>query len=212
MKGHLNYKSILYLLSFVLVLLFEPQCNQPESVPEKNNEKPVSTTNQRKEPQLIYDTKGNITERHSISYRSDNTVRSQDDYYYKYDEKNNLIEETKESYNPQGELLYKNVNYFTYNEANQKTEQKFISFNKDNQVQQQAKNTFRYDAKGQVVEEKSYYQDGRVKSIIKTERTDDGGPKSEEYINFDKEGKKTSHKKFHYSKSGLERTEDLLNK
>ena len=195
-----------------VVLLFLLQCHQPEPIPENNSEKPASTPIQRQEPQLVYDAKGNITERHSISYRSDNSIRSKDDYYYKYDENNNLIEETKASFDPQDELLYKNVNYFTYNNKNQKTEQKFISYNKDNQVQQQARNTFRYDDSGNVVEEQTFYPDGSVKSIIKTERTGDGGPKSEEYINFEKDGKKISHKEFHYSKSGLERTEDLLKK
>ncbi len=200
------------MLLFVTAMLFLLQCNQPASAPETITEKPAATPNQRQEPQLIYDAKGNITQRHSISYRPDNSIRSKDNYYYKYDLNNNLIEEIKESFDPQDEMIYKNVNYFIYNTLNQKTEQTFISYNKDNQIQQKARNTFRYDEKGNVIEEKTFYPEGSVKSIIKTERTSDGGPKSEEYINFDESGKKTSHKKFHYSKSGLERTEDFLKK
>lgn len=164
----------------------------------------------REKPTLVYDDKGNIIERHSYSYRSDNSIRAKEHFYYTYDDRNNLIEETKESESPQGELVYKNVNHYTYNSLNQKVEQKFFSYNKENQVRQQSRSTFRYNAKGEVIEEKSYFEDGSVKSIVNTERNDRGELQSEEYIYFDKEGKKTGHKKYHYSKYGLERTEDLM--
>jgi hypothetical protein len=166
----------------------------------------------RKEPELVYDSKGNITERHSINYRSDNTIRSIENYYYKYDSRNNLVEEIKESMNPKGEPVFKNVNQFTYNELDQKTEQKFFSYDHKNYLQQQARNTFHYNGKGDLIEEKSYYPNGKVKSVIATFRTTDGLLKAEEYIYYNEQGKKTGHKKYSYSRSGLEKTEDLMNK
>ncbi len=166
----------------------------------------------RKEPELLYDAKGNITERHSANYRSDNTIRSIENYYYKYDSRNNLVEEIKESRNPQGEPVYKNVNQFTYNELNQKTEQKFFSYDHNSHLQQQARNTFHYNGKGDLIEEKSYFPGGSVKSVITTERTNDGLLKAEEYIYYNEKGEKTGHKKYSYSRFGLEKTEDLMKK
>jgi hypothetical protein len=184
-------------------------CNsqlEEEKVPVAETGKSAS----REKPKLVHDAKGNIIERHAHNYRSDNTVRSIEDYYYKYDDRNNLIEETKESSNPQGELVYKNINIYIYNDLNQKVEQKFFSYDKNNQLQQQARNTYRYSNKGQLLEEKAYHANGELKSIVSTERTGDGTLKSEEYLNFNDKGQKISHKKYHYTKYGLDRTEDLM--
>ena len=164
----------------------------------------------REKPKLVYDAKGNITERHANSYRSDNSIRAMDSYYYNYDDRNNVIEESKESFTPEGELVYKNVNFYTYNDLNQKTEQKFFSYDKNNVLQRQARNTYKYNAKGELMEEKTYFENGAVKSIINTERNELGDLKSEEYIHFNPDGTKTDHKKYHYTKYGLERTEDLM--
>jgi hypothetical protein len=179
---------------------------------EKAQEPVSHETMSREKPKLVYDAKGNITERHAYSYRSDNSIRSLDSFYYKYDDRNNLIEETKESFTPEGDLVFKNVNFYNYNDLNQKTEQKFFSYDKDNNLQQQARNTYRYNAKGELTEEKTYFNNGAVKSIINTEHNDQGELKSEEYIYFSEDGIKTDHKKYHYTKYGLERTEDFMKK
>jgi hypothetical protein len=181
---------------------------------KKNEEKPKPQVTDkvvnREKPKLIYDAKGNITERHANSYRSDNSIRAIDSYYYKYDDRNNVTEESKESFTPEGELVFKNVNFYTYNDLNQKTEQKFFSYDKNNVLQRQARNTYKYNAKGDLVEEKTYFENGAVKSIINTERNELGELKSEEYIHFNQDGTKIDHKKYHYTKYGLERTEDLM--
>ncbi len=206
LKNYFFYHAIL----FVFLLCFI-QCENKVK-PQKDGKKNLSAndkTNQREQPKLVYDTNGNIIERHANSYRSDNTIRSVDSYFYKYDKRNNLTEETKESYSPEGVLDYKNVNLYTYNNLNQKIEQKFSNY-KEGKLQLLAKNTYSYNTKGEIIEEKSYYENGVVKSIINTARTDAGDLKSEEYIDFDQEGTKTSHKKYHYTKLGLERTEDLM--
>jgi hypothetical protein len=203
----IGFFGLIMLGSLFLVQCSNPAKEEKSQVPA-SKEKPL----ERERPKLVHDARGNITERHAISYRSDNSIRARESYYYKYDDRNNLIEETKESSTPQGELVYKNINYYTYNSLNQKVEQKFFSYNKDNQIQQQARNTFRYNAKGDVIEEKSYFENGSVKSVVNTGRNELGELKSEEYIYFNKEGEKTGHKKYHYTQYGLERTEDLMKK
>lgn len=169
-------------------------------------------TDLREKPKLVYDAHGNITERHAYSYRSDNSIRSKESYYYEFDDRNNLINESKESFDPEGQLVYKNINSYSYNVLNQKTEQKFLSFDKDNKLQSQARNTYSYNTKGELIEEKTYFDNGALKSIIATEHNNMGEIKSEEYIYFNLEGIKTDHKKYYYSKYGLERTENLLKK
>jgi hypothetical protein len=208
---HFKFIPTFFIAFGLPLLLLFTQCQNPQK--EDKTKAPVSEkATKREKPKLVYDAKGNITERHAYNYRSDNTIRAMDSYFYKYDERNNLIEETKESFTPEGELVYKNINFYIYNDLNQKVEQKFYSYDKNDQLQQQARNTFRYNKKGELFEERTYFETGAVKSIINTERTDDGLLKSEEYIYFDPNGIKTDHKKYHYTKYGLERTEDFMKK
>lgn len=164
-------------------------------------------------PRLVYDAAGNIIERHSVSYRKkDNSIRSRDSYYYKFDDRKNVIEETKKSSDANGNLVYRNVNYYFFNDLNQKTEQKFYSYDGNDSLTQQARNTYSYDKNGDLLQEKTYYPDGSVKSIINSYRDQSRYLTAEEYINFNPDGSKKDHKKFHYSKYGLERTEDLMKK
>jgi hypothetical protein len=172
-----------------------------------------TTTGSREAPRLVYDSLGNIIERHSVSYRQkDNSVRSRDSYFYKYDNRKNVTEEIKKSFDPDGMLVFRNVNYYWYNELNQKTEQKFYSFDTNDSLTQQARNTYQYDDKGLLKQEKTWYPGGSIKSIINSSRSEDGLLTAEEYIDFNPDGTKKNHKKFHYSKYGLERTEDLMKK
>lgn len=201
-----------------MILLSLPMLSCLNSGNEANDRKDDSITgtvaaNQKESPKLIYDNQGNIIERHSVSYRQkDNSVRSRDSYYYKYDEHKNVIEETKKSHDPNGNLVFKNVNFYYFNEQNQKIEQKFFSYDANDILNQQARNTYSYDQGGNVLQEKSWYEDGSIKSIINSSRNPDGYLTAEEYINFEPDGSKKYHKKFHYSKFGLERTEDLMKK
>jgi uncharacterized protein (UPF0297 family) len=213
MKSIKHIFTVYFALFFVIAFLMI-QCKNPDKSKKEDKEKTsiIGKTTQREQPKLVYDANGNITERHASSYRSDNTIRSKDNFYYKYDKHNNLVEEIKESSSPEGVLVYKNVNSYKYNDLNQKIEQKFSSYDANGMLQQNARNTFRYNEKGELVEQKTYHENETVKSIIYTERNGDGSLKSEEYIYFDPNGIKTSHKKYHYSKYGLESTEDLIMK
>jgi hypothetical protein len=168
---------------------------------------------QKEPPKLVYDSAGNITERHSISYRQkDNSIRSRDSYYYKYDNRRNVVEETKKSFDPDGNLVFRIVNFYFYNDLNQKTEQKFYSYDANDSLKQEARNTYVYDKSGNVTQEKNWNPDGTIKAIINSSRSEEGYLTSEEYINYNPDGTKKSHKKFYYSKFGLERTEDLMKK
>ena len=176
-------------------------------------EQPVKNENKREKPTLIHDDKGNIIERHSNSYSSkDGSILSKESYYYKYDDRNNVIEETKESYDTKGELKYKNVNFYTYNDKNQRTEIKFLSYDGNLDLQRQARNTFKYNENGHLIEEIGYFADGSIKSKTIRNPNEKGEILSEEFINYNKDGTKKDHKKYYYTKYGLERTEDLMDK
>ncbi len=203
----------LFLLFFLILMI--PGCinSGKESGDQSSDTVSKTISNKKESPRLVYDNQGNITERHSVSYRQkDNSVRSRDSYYYKYDEHKNVIEETKKSHDPNGNLVFKNVNFYYFNDLNQKVEQKFFSYDANDVLNQQSRNTYSYDKDGNVLQEKSWYENGSLKSIINSSRNSEGYLTAEEYINFDIDGTKKYHKKFHYSKYGLEKTEDLMQK
>ena len=181
----------------------EPETNKQ---PTEQKEKSV-----REEPKLIYDDNGNIIERHAKSYRkTDKSVRSVDSYYYKYDDRNNLIEETKESYTPDGELNYKNVNFYKYDDKNQKIELHFSSYDKNDILQRQARTTIAYNELGHPVKEQTYFEDGTIRDILIRETDEQGEIMSEEYIHYNPDGSKKDHKKYYYTKYGLDKTVDLM--
>jgi len=209
-------KSIMF---FLLVFVFSFSLIQCKNSKEKNkdnktnNEQTASTKPEKEKPKLVHDDNGNIVERHANSYRKkDGSLRSKDSYFYKYDERNNLIDETKISHNPEGEVQYKNVNFYAYNDLNQKIEQNFFSYDKNDTLQRQSRITYVYNDLGHLVEETSYFLDGSVKSIIIRDPNELGELNSEEYIHYNQDGTKKDHKKYYYTKYGLERTEDLMDK
>jgi len=212
---NITLKNILikFCILFFAALISEG-CNRPESdkkEQEKKGEIDRESMGKKEPPRLVYDSLGNIIERHSISYRQkDNSIRSRDSYYYKYDTRKNVIEETKISHDESGNQVFKNVNFYYFNDLNQKAEQKFFSYDASDSLTQQARNTYSYDKSGNLLQEKTWFADGSVKSIINSFRDNTGYLTAEEYINFNPDGSKRDHKKFHYSKYGLEKTEDLM--
>lgn len=178
----------------------------PQKKATKQIAPPVS-----EEPRIVYDEKGNITERHAKSYtNSDGSVRSVDSYFYKYDRKNKLIEEIKESFTLEGELIYKNKSVYTYDSKDQKIEMQFFAYDKNKSLQRQARTTFEYNDAGYQVIEKSYFSNGTVKGEIIREPDEKGDLISEEFIHYNLDGSKKDHKKYYYTAYGLDRTEDLM--
>jgi len=198
----------------ILLALFMMQCkNTKKETATKKQSAAQSAKPVREKPKLVYDDRGNIIERHAKSYRKyDESIRSVDSYYYKYDERDNLIEEIKESYTVDGELKYKNVNFYSYNDKNQRIELRFFSYDKNDSLQRQARTTFEYNDLGHPVKEQSYYTDGTIKGTIIREPNEKGELLSEEYIHYNPDGTKKDHKKYYYTKYGLEKTEDLMEK
>ena len=206
------------MILIAVVSMITWQCNG-NSKDKKEQSKNTSQQTQeeklkdRKKPELVYDKNGNIIERHAISYRkSDNSVRSKDDYYYDFDANNNLIREVKESHDPDGNLQYKNVNEFKYNDKNQKIEQIFYSYNPDGELQRKERNTFKYNDLGYKIEDVGYFDDGTVKSRIILDPDENGVLRSEEYIDYNHDESKKDHKKYYYNDYGLEKTVDLMEK
>jgi len=213
----MNTKSIYGIIMMLGMLLIAWQCNSPTKDKKEDtsssDQKQELTKADRKKPELVYDKNGNVTERHSISYRkTDNSIRSKDDYYYEYDDNNNVIKEVKKSHDPEGNLQYKNVNEYTYNDKNEKIEQVFYSYNADEELQRKARNTFKYDENGHKIEDVGYFDDGAIKSKIILDPDENGRLRSEEYINYNHDGIKTDHKKYYYNEYGLEKTVDLMDK
>ncbi len=203
-------------IGLVVLLTFSMmQCkNADKDAKDKKETTEQTEKSAREKPKLVYDDKGNIIERHSKAYRrSDESVRSVDNYYYKYDDKNNLVEETKESYTPEGELIYKNVNFYKYDEKNQKIEILFSSFDENDMLQRQAKTKLDYDEFGNTIKEQTYYEDGiSPKDVVIRDMDETGDLFSEEYITYNPDGSKKDHKKYYYSDYGLDKTEDLMKK
>ncbi|MBN3034442.1 MAG: hypothetical protein JW861_02585 [Bacteroidales bacterium] len=192
----------------LIIALCCVSCSQCSKSKEKTMKDPVV---EKEQPQLVYDSLGRIIERHSASYRRGyQTLRSREKYFYTYDDRNNVVKEIKESFKPTGDLLFRNVNFYSYNEKNQKTEQRFESYGPDNELVRKSRNTFSYNERGQMVEDLGYYDNGVVKSRIIFEPNEKNEMLSETYIEYDENGEKTSHKKYIYSKYGLEKTEDLM--
>jgi len=213
----MNKKTILNLLLIISVAASLVQCQQSrnrekESLARKTGVE-EKDSDQRMQPKLVHDERGNVIERHLHTYRqSDGSLRSADSYYYQYDDRDNVIKEVKESYEPGGRLNYKNVNYYAYNEKNLQIEIRFESYNADNQLERRARNTFHYNESGQKIEDIGYYEDGTIKSRIILDPDETGALRSEEYIDFDEKGNKVSHKKYYYSQFGLEKTVDMMGK
>jgi hypothetical protein len=213
----MNPRSILILLMTILISGTMMHCKEKI---KKDNESSgnqtgviESTPQKREKPKLVHDEKGNVIERHSLSYRqSDGSIRSTDSYYYQYDERNNVIKEVKESYDPNGTLNYKNINYYKYNENNLQTEIRFESYTTDNVLERKERHAFRYNKSGQKIEDIGYYESDAIKSKIILEYDPSGILISEEYLDYNEDGSKTSHKKYYYSHSGLEKTVDLMDK
>jgi hypothetical protein len=211
----MNPRNILNLFLIICIAASFVQCKETrkkegETQPrhaETEARKPV----QREEPKLVHDERGNVIERHANSYRqSDGSIRSVDSYYYQYDDRNNVVKEVKESYDPDGTLKFKNVNYYSYNDQNLQTEIRFESYNSENQLERKARHTFHYNQLGQKIEDIGYYHDGSVKSRIILDPDETGALRSEEYIDYNEKGQKTSHMKYYYSQYGLEKSVDLM--
>lgn len=197
---------LLILLAFVLIHCNNIQKETPLKKATKQIAPPV-----REEPRLVYDKKGNITERYAKSYRkSDGSVRSVDSYYYKYDKRDNLIEETKESFTVAREFIYKNKSVYTYTKKDQKAEKLYYVYDINDSLQHQAKTTFEYNDVGYLVIERSYFIDGTVKGEIIREPNEKGDLISEEFIHYNPDGSKKDHKKYYYTAYGLDRTEDMM--
>jgi len=203
--------SIVIIASFTLLLV---QCNNKKKVETKKTDTPdteESGAPVKQKPKLIYDSKGNITERHAFSYRkADGSVRSRDSYYYTYDDSSNITEEIKESYNNDGSLKFKNVNYYSYDHRNLRIDLVFESYNEDDVMQRTAHHSFKYNERGDKTEDIGYREDGSVKSRILMEPNEAGMLMAEEYLYYDEEGTVTDHKKYYYTEYGLEKTVDLL--
>ncbi len=184
---------------------------EQKSESKENRKEAVTKHANRQEPELVYDDKGNLTERHAYSYRkTDGSVRSFDSYYYTYDDRGNVIKEVKESYKPDGTLNFKNVNYYTWNDKNLKTELVFESYNADDDLQRKARHTYKYNENGHKVEDIGYFDDGSIKSKIILDPDETGALRSEEYIHYNEDGSLKDHKKYYYTEFGLEKTVDLM--
>lgn len=200
---------LIILMAFVAINC--TNANKDASNKEQAGEKKTKTV--REEPRLVYDDRGNITERHAKSYsKKDGTVKSVESYYYVYDEHNNVIDETKESYSPDMELKYKNVNKYTYDDKNQKIELNFYSYDANDSLQRYARTTMEYNELGWSVREQTYFEDGSIKGIIIRDPDEKGALRSEEYIHYNPNGTKTDHKKYYYTEYGLGKTVDLMEK
>ncbi|MCB0822656.1 MAG: hypothetical protein KDC09_08165 [Bacteroidales bacterium] len=177
---------------------------------DKNTESTAKQAN-KQEPELVYDSKGNITERHAYSYRkADGSVRSFDSYYYTYDDRGNVVKEVKESYKPDGTLSYKNINYYTWNDDNLQVELVFESYNAEDELQRKARHTYKYNERGHKIEDLGYFDDGSISSKIVLDPDEKGALRSEEFIHYNEDGSKKDHKKYYYTEYGLDRTVDLM--
>lgn len=165
----------------------------------------------KEKPQLVYDDRGNVIERHGKSYRkTDGSIRSNDSYYYAYDDSNNVIKEIKESYNIDGSRKFKNVNYYQYDHRNLKIDLVFESYDENDELLRTAHHSYKYNERGHKVEDIGYANDGSVISRIIMNPDETGLLLSEEYLYYDEQGVITDHKKYFYTEYGLEKTVDLL--
>lgn len=202
------------LVLFAGLLVFS-QCGGSDD--KKDNSKTDKTESatpgpvKKQKPELVYDDRGNIIERHGYSYRkSDGSIRSRDSYYYTYDDRNNVVEEIKESYNTDGSLKYKNVNFYQYDDRNLKIDLVFESYNEAGEMQRTAHHSYKYNENGDKIEDIGYDETGKVISRIILAPDENGLLQSEEYIYYDENGEITDHKKYYYTEYGLEKTVDLL--
>lgn len=215
MKTNLFYHVLaIVFLSAGLMFCDAPKKENKKEQTHSEQTKPaaVKKGNQRQEPTIIKDDRGNIIERQSYSYRKDNSIRSRDSYYYEYDDNNNLIKDIKESYDLEDRLIYKNINYHTFNKKNELIKTIFESYDGDNKLQQKAHSEFVYNEKGYKIEDLSFYEDGTLKGKIILDPDESGALRSEEYINYNPDGSKKDHKKYYYNQYGLEKTVDLMEK
>lgn len=208
-------KSVTFVLLISLSLIFI-QCKNDKKTKDKKVDKTEAESKKSSEvkkekPKLVYDDRGNITERHAFSYRkADGSIRSRDSYYYTYDDSNNIVKEIKESYDPDGSLKFKNVNYSQYDKRNLKIDLVFESYDENDVMQRTAHHSFAYNENGHKTEDVGYRNDGSVKSRIILNPNETGLLMSEEYLYYDEEGTITDHKKYYYTEFGLEKTVDLL--
>ena len=215
----MKYKWIGYVFVAAFLLTFV-QCDGPEKKKNGSDKAPAeqkSNTDKKvvkEKPKLVYDDKGNLTERHAYSYRKkDGSIRAKESYYYEHDENGNVIKEVKESYTPDGKtLVYKNVNIYSYDNHNNRTEQAFSSYDKDGNLTRKARHTFKYDKYNHMIEDLGYFDDGTIQSKIIFEPDSTGKMLSEEYIHYNQDGTMKDHKKYYYSDYGLEKTVDLMKK
>jgi hypothetical protein len=196
-------------------LLMIVQCTEGDKKKEKtekdNTENVAPGPVKKQKPELVYDDRGNVIERHGYSYRkTDGSIRSRDSYYYTYDDRDNVIKEIKESYNPDGSLKFKNVNYYQYDDRNLKIDLVFESYNEAGEMQRTAHHSYKYNENGHKIEDIGYAENGDVISRIILSPDEDGLLRAEEYIYYDENGEIKDHKKYYYTEYGLEKTVDLL--
>lgn len=197
------------------MLLLMQHCkfkDSPDQTAPEDTINRIPKTSTLKNPELVYDNRGNIIERHGLSYRkADSAVRSQESYYYTYDDNSNVVKEIKESYTPDGELILRNINQYQYNDKNLKTDIVFESFDNFGERQRFAHHTFKYNEQGHKIEDTGYDQGGAITSRIIMEPDSIGRLQSEEFILYNDNGAIREHKKFIYSINGLQKTIDLMN-
>ena len=210
----MRYKVLYYWIFVVLLSTGLVFCDSStkENKTQQAKTAAVKQGNQRQEPTIVKDDRGNIIERQSYSYRKDNSIRSRESYYYEYDENNNLIKDIKESYDLDDRLAYKNINYHTFNKKNELIKTIFESYDGNNILQRKAHSEFVYNEKGHKIEDLSYYEDGTLKGKIILDPDESGALRSEEFINYNPDGTKKDHKKYYYNQFGLEKTVDLMEK
>ena len=206
-------RTITLALGLILILSFM-QCKNEKTAKEEKIEKAEQKDTRKRvkeEPRLVYDDKGNVTERYNNTYKkSDGTLRSVDSYFYTYDDNNNVVKEIKESRDPEGKFKFKNINYYTYDDRNLMIDLVFHSVDENEDIIRKAHHSYNYNENGHKIEDIGYADDGSVISRIILDPDEAGALRSEEYIYYDEEGAITDHKKYYYTQYGLEKTVDLL--
>ncbi|MCD4696852.1 MAG: hypothetical protein K8S16_11500 [Bacteroidales bacterium] len=206
-------KTFYLFATLIFAVSFFIQCSSPNKNDKHNAglQKEQKKPAEREKPKLVHDERGNVIERHAISYRkTDNSIRSNDSYYYDYDDSNNVIKEVKESYKPDGVLHFKNVSYHDFNEKGQKTKTIFESYGTEGNLNRRSHQEFKYNENGYKVEELGFFENGGIKQKIILDPDERGALRSEEYIYYTEEGAIKDHKKYFYNDYGLEKTIDLM--
>ena len=186
----------------------KPAQNKPQINPEMSGGAKPGFQNKlergRKRRETIQDTfddNGNIIERTDKVFDKFGNVSKKNRYTYKYDGSGNRMEQwyyaTTASDNP----IMSSVNYAKYDSRGNKIENIFISYGAEGEEIRWAKDIFMYNSDDRMIQDDLYGKNGIIQSTV-IYNIEDGMLVSENFINYDENGKPLGKKTISYDETG----------